>query len=127
MPDERRAGAASARSMTLQTFCAMTSPIEPPKTVKSWRRDEDPAAVDRAVAGDDAVAGRALAVHPEVVRAVHRERVGLDERALVHQQVEPLAGGELAAVVLLLRRVAAAGREGGLLLACGAPRCGLRR
>ena len=24
-----------ARSMTLQTFCAMTSPIEPPKTVKS--------------------------------------------------------------------------------------------
>ena len=25
-----------ARSMTLHTFCAMTSPIEPPNTVKSW-------------------------------------------------------------------------------------------
>ncbi len=25
-----------ARSMTFETFCAMTSPIEPPKTVKSW-------------------------------------------------------------------------------------------
>ena len=24
-----------ARSITLQTFCAMTSPIEPPNTVKS--------------------------------------------------------------------------------------------
>ena len=25
-----------ARSMTFVTFCACTSPIEPPKTVKSW-------------------------------------------------------------------------------------------
>ena len=27
----------SDRSMTLQIFSAMTSPSEPPKTVKSWR------------------------------------------------------------------------------------------
>ena len=54
--------------------------------------------------------GGRLLVHPEVVRAVDRERVGLDERALVHQEVQALAGGELAAVVLLLRRVR--GRRG---------------
>ena len=47
-------------------------------------------------------------VHPEVVRAVHREGVGLHERARVHQDVEPLARGELALVVLLCGGVRAA-------------------
>ena len=48
------------------------------------------------------------------MRAVDGERVGLHERARVHQDVEPLAGGQLALVVLLLRGVAPAGRERGL-------------
>ncbi len=29
-----------ARSMTLQIFCAYTSPKDPPKTVKSWLKTQ---------------------------------------------------------------------------------------
>ena len=55
----------------------------------------------RPVAGDDAVAGEHLLVEPEVGGAVGDEPVELDEAALVEQQVEPLARGELALLVLL--------------------------
>ena len=65
--------------------------------------DEDEPAVDRAVAGDDAVAQVALAVETEVGRAVGHERVELDERVRVEQQLESLARGQLAALVLLRR------------------------
>ena len=50
-----------AKSMTLTIFSPKTSPSEPPKTVKSWANTRDLAAVDRAVAGDHAVAVRAVA------------------------------------------------------------------
>ena len=45
-----------ARSITLQIFAAYASDSEPPKTVKSWLKTKTGPAVDRAVAGDDAVA-----------------------------------------------------------------------
>ncbi len=63
--------------------------------------DEHRAAVHRAPAGDDAVAGdlRAL-VHAEVGRAVLDEHVELLERVLVHQKFDALARGQLAALVL---------------------------
>ena len=64
------------------------------------------AAVDGAVAGDDAVAVRAFALDPEAVRAVAGECVELDERARVEEGLDPLAGGHLAARVLRVDRLA---------------------
>ena len=95
----------AARSMTLQIFSLMTSPSEPPKTVKSWLKTHDAAAVDRAVAGDDGVAPRPRLVHREVVRAVADVGVELLERARVEQLLDPLARGVLALRVLLLHRL----------------------
>ncbi len=66
------------------------------------REDGDLAALDAAEPGDDAVAGDALALHAEVVAAVHDEAVHLLERTGVEEQVEPLARGELARGVLPL-------------------------
>ena len=91
-----------ARSMTLQIFSAYASDSEPPKTVKSWLKTNTSRPSMRAVAGDDAVAEDALLVEAEVGRAVGHERVELDERARVEQQLEPLARRQLAPRVLLL-------------------------
>ena len=70
--------------------------------------DEDQAAVHRAVAGDHAVAGDALLGHAEIDAAVLDEHVGLFERAGVEQELQPLARGELAALVLRLDATRAA-------------------
>ena len=64
--------------------------------------DEHEPAVDRAVAGDDAVAEDALPVGAEPRRPVGDERVQLDERIRVEQQVEPLTRRQLARRVLPL-------------------------
>ena len=71
---------------------------------------EDGAAVDGAPAGDDAVAGDVRLLHAEIVGAVLDEHVELLERVAVHEQLDPLARRELAALVLGLdARLAAAG------------------
>ena len=57
-------------------------------------------AVDRAVAGDDAVARDLVVGHAEIGAAMLDEHVPFLERALVEQQLEPLARGELALAVL---------------------------
>ena len=62
--------------------------------------DEDQAAVDRAPAGDHAVAGELLLGHAEIDRAVLDEDAVFLERALVEQRLDAFAGGELAALVL---------------------------
>ncbi len=62
--------------------------------------DADDAAVDGAPAGDDAVARRLLLLHAELGAAVLDEGVELLEGVLVHQKLDALAGGELAALVL---------------------------
>ena len=68
--------------------------------------------VDGAVAGDDAVAEDLLLVHAEVGAAVGDELVELDEAARVEQQVDALARGQLAGLVLALDALgAAAGRR----------------
>ena len=77
------------------------------------REDEDRAAVDRAVAGDDAVAGHRLAGHVEVGAAVLDEHVPLLEAALVEQQLDALAGGELALGVVGVDALAPAAEAGG--------------
>ena len=65
----------------------------------------DRPAVDRAGAGDDAVAERAPLLHPEVGGAVPGEGVELDERAGVEQHLQSLAGGVAALGVLALGRL----------------------
>ncbi len=62
----------------------------------------DRAAVDGAVAGDHAVAERAVLVHAERGRAVPGELVEFHEGALVEQGRDPFARGLLALGVLLL-------------------------
>jgi len=66
--------------------------------------DADLAAVDGAVAGDHTVAERALPGQAEVGAAVLGQRVELDERPLVEQGEDALAGGQLALGVHLLHR-----------------------
>ena len=60
------------------------------------------AAVDLAVAADDAVAGDDLLFHPEVLAAMRDELVDFLERAGIEQQRHALAGGQLALRVMLL-------------------------
>ena len=62
--------------------------------------DEHHPTVDGAVAGDHAVAGDLLVCHAEVGAAVLDEHVPLFETALVEQQFDALAGGQLAPGVL---------------------------
>ncbi len=64
--------------------------------------DAHVAAVDGAVAGDHAVAERAVVLQAEVFAAVPRQRVEFDERVLVQQGVDALAGGQLALGVHLV-------------------------
>ncbi len=78
---------------------------------------EDEAAVDRAVAGDDAVAGHLLLGHVEIVAAVLDEHVPLLEGVGIEQQLEALARAELALGVLRLdAALAAAGARARALL-----------
>ena len=83
---------------------------EPPNTVKSLAKTNTvrPLTVPQPVTTPSPGILRLL--HAELGRAVLDEHVELLERALVHQQLDALAGGELAALVLRLdARLAAAG------------------
>ena len=71
--------------------------------------DADRAAVDRAEAGDDAVAERTVLVDPEVAGAVAGQRVGLGEAARVEQRLDPLPRRALAEVAPLGDRGLGAG------------------
>ena len=63
--------------------------------------DVDEPAVDRPPAGHDAVAVGAVLVEAELGAAVADERAELLEGVGVEEEVEALAGGELAFLVLL--------------------------
>ena len=67
--------------------------------------DEHQPTVDRAVAGDDAVAEERRF---DLGVAIRDERIELDERICVEQQVESLARGQFSAFVLLIDTVLAA-------------------
>ncbi len=64
------------------------------------REDVDRAAVDAAVAGDEAIAGDDLLFHAEIAAAVRDQLVHLLEGAFVEQQFDALARGEFAFLVL---------------------------
>ena len=94
----------AARSMTLQIFSPMTSPSEPPKTVKSWLKTQTwrPSIVPWPVITASA-SGRFAAMPKSVVRW-RTKRVELLEGARVEQLLDPLARGVPALGVLLLDR-----------------------
>ena len=66
------------------------------------REDEHQPAVDRAMAGDDAVAEIVRSLRVGRGGPVGHERVELDERSRVEEQLEALAGRELAHRMLAL-------------------------
>ena len=76
------------------------------------REGIDDAAVDAAVAGDDAVARDDLVGHPEVEAAVCDELVDFFEGAGVEQQLDALARGQLAGRALPLEALFAAAELG---------------
>src|SRR3546814_5940203 len=78
--------------------------------------DEDEAAADRAVAGDDAVTRHLLVGHAEVRRAVFDEHVPFLEAAGIEQNVDALARGEFAARVLRVDPALSAAEPGALAL-----------
>ena len=66
------------------------------------REHIDQTAVDVTETGDDAVAHDLLGIADELVGSRLHEPVELGERALVQEEIEPLAHGHLALRVLLL-------------------------
>ena len=78
---------------------------------------EDRAAVNRAPAGDDAVAGELGLLHAEIGGAVLDEGIELLERAFVEEDLDALARGQLAASVLRLDAGLAAALAGDLAAA----------
>ena len=84
--------------------------------MKSWLNTNTSAAVDRAGAGDHAVARNALLGHAEIGAAMLDEHVDLFERAGIEQQLQALARRQLAAFVLRRDPPGTAARSGGLPL-----------
>ena len=92
----------AARSMILHIFSAITSPSEPPKTVKSWENTHTgrPSMVPWPVT-TASPQGRFFCMSNSAVR--WRTKVSSSwKRARVEQLLDPLAGGQLALGVLLL-------------------------
>ena len=73
---------------------------------------KDRAAVDGAPAGDDAVAGDLLLLHAEIGGAMLDEHVELLERAFIEKNLDTLARGQLAALVLRVDAGLAAAHAG---------------
>ena len=72
--------------------------------------DEHQPAIDRAVAGHDAVTRHLLVGHAKIVATMLDEHVRLLEGVRVEQELDALAGGELAALVLRLDPALAAAK-----------------
>ena len=75
------------------------------------------AAVDQAIAGDEAVAVDDLFLHAEVVAVMADQLVGFLEGAFVEQQIDAFARGELAFGVLAGAALVSATRFGGRVAA----------
>ena len=101
-----------AMSWILTIFCAWVSDSEPPNTVKSLANTKvlRPLTVPQPVTTPSP--GTLVLLHAEFGRAVLDEHVELLERALVEQQLDALARGQLAAGVLRLDALLAAAELG---------------
>ncbi len=73
------------------------------------RENEDGAAFDRAMAGDDGVAPGPFLLHFEVIGSVANEGVQLLEGPRVKQLLDPLTSGQLPLSVLLVHRLLGGG------------------
>ena len=69
---------------------------------KILREQADRPAIDRAVAGDHAIAERPALLHAEGAGAVNRKGIQFDKRAGIEQRINPLARSQLAARALAL-------------------------
>ncbi|GJE59385.1 hypothetical protein MPOCJGCO_1476 [Methylobacterium trifolii] len=76
------------------------------------RKQKYGAAVHRAPAGDDAVAGDLLLLHAEIGGAVLHEHVELLERPVVEEEFDAFARGELATFVLGVHALLTAAEAG---------------
>ena len=101
----------------MQIFCALALGERAAEDGEVLREDVDQAAVDAAVAGDEAVAGDDLLVHAEIAAAVGDQLVEFLEGAFVEQQLDALAGGELAFLVLARAALRPAALLGGRVAA----------
>ena len=101
-----------ARSMIFTIFAALVSDSEPPKTVKSCAKAKTGRPSTRPWPATTPSPGIELLVHAEVAAAVGDELVELLERAGIEQQLDPLARGQLAGVVLALEALLAAAELG---------------
>jgi len=90
------------------------------------REDGDLPTVDLAPAGDDAVAEDLLLLHLEVGAAMLHEPIDLDERARIAKQLDALARGELAALVLLVDALLPATEHSALVHGVELRQCGAR-
>ena len=97
--------------MILWIFSPWTSPVDAAGDGGVLGEHADPAAVDRAEAGDHAVGVGALVLEPHAVGPVAGQHVELLERAVVEEVVDALAGGHLAPRVVPLDRPRASPRS----------------
>ena len=82
------------------------------------REDEGLAPVNKAMSGDETVAGNLVRLHREIAAAVSDQLVELFESPVVEQKLYPLARRHLAFFVLALDPLRAAARFGrGVLFA----------
>ena len=98
----------SAMSCTFWIFSAWASESEPPNTVKSLakRKTGRPLTVPQPVTTPSPA--DLVLLHAEIGRAVLDEHVELLEGILVEEDLDALAGGQLAALVLRLDALLAA-------------------
>jgi len=68
--------------------------------------------MDGAAAGDDTIARNLLGTHAELDASVLLEHVQLYEAILIEQQIDALARGQLAALMLLLDTIHTAAEQG---------------
>ena len=95
--------------MTLQILSATDLAEAAAEDGEVLGEDEDGPAVDGAPSGHDRIAGGPLVLDAEPDRLVADEHVDLLERALVEQELDSFASGQLAQVVLAVDRPLAAG------------------
>ena len=100
-----------ARSWIRLILFDWTRENEPPRTVKSWAKTATRRPLILPKPATTPSPGIALVGEPELGLVVGRERAHLLEGAVVEEEGEPFAGGELAPGVLLGDAVGAAALE----------------
>src|SRR5258706_194310 len=99
----------------LTNFCRVRFGKGAAKDSEVLSEDKDLAAIDQAMTGDDAIAGIDFVLHPKVLRTMFDQPVELLKSAVVEQELDPLARGQLARGMLLLDACGATACFGALL------------